>query len=328
MISLAKKTVHVNISYSVVMINAIELPPEEETQHSLEEYTNVNADLPYLLSDFCQEKGWIFIQLSNSLVFSGDKNCGYKSIDIPDATTKYGKSKAQGEVHPHTMTIRCDVVGEDDEKKLGLVERLKQAHFNGEKEIVVESRFWNGVTLPEFAQLVEIAILHEKYWKGIKHWGCKEAIDYPTLAKYYCTLLNIPLVITPGPIVKRHMLDGADSITTTLEVFPRIMQTYKNYQVRRTCGGDTLRFRFIVINMAKSIKRLEQIKSEFLQKQLIFQTFPAVPGSECKMVKYNDRFEHMYYKDDMCFTIDRAMEPQQKRHKIGYLAGVESPSGP
>ncbi len=115
----------------------------------------LNALLPHLLKDICNQHKAKLIHISTDCVFSGKKG-RYTEDDFRDAEDVYGRSKALGEIFedPH-CTLRTSIIGPELKDGTGLL------HWFMKQEGKVkgfENVFWGGITTLELAKCVHKVI--------------------------------------------------------------------------------------------------------------------------------------------------------------------------
>ncbi len=122
----------------------------------IDKYANlkINSIFPHTISKMCDINGSKFIQISNSLVFSGNGTRDYTEFDTPDASTLYGKTKHLGEItdQPHVLTLRCTTFGRELMTHYGPFERV--AMNSGNKVTGNVNVLYNPLSATEFAKVV------------------------------------------------------------------------------------------------------------------------------------------------------------------------------
>lgn len=116
----------------------------------------LNAYLPHLLKDLCNQCNAKLIHISSDCVFSG-KRGGYEAEDFRDADDIYGRSKALGEViDSNHVTLRTSIIG-PELKHNG--EGLMNWFLNQSGQIKgYKKAIWSGVTTLELAKAIESVI--------------------------------------------------------------------------------------------------------------------------------------------------------------------------
>lgn len=119
----------------------------------------LNALLPHLLKDLCNQRNAKLIHISTDCVFSGKKG-NYSENDFRDADDVYGRSKSLGEIFekPHT-TLRTSIIGPELKSNgSGLLNWFltQNETING-----FSNAYWGGVTTLELAKAIEICINEE-----------------------------------------------------------------------------------------------------------------------------------------------------------------------
>jgi dTDP-4-dehydrorhamnose reductase len=153
----------------------------------------LNALLPHLLKDLCNQYQAKLIHISTDCVFSGKKG-GYAEDDFRDADDVYGRSKALGEIfdEPH-CTLRTSIIGPElKENGTGLFAWFlrQEGAVNG-----YTHAFWSGVTTHELAKQIQKVILHDL--KGLFHITNGQKISKFELLHLFNRLREVPITIYP-----------------------------------------------------------------------------------------------------------------------------------
>lgn len=119
----------------------------------------LNALLPHVLRDLCNQFQAKLIHISTDCVFSGKKGA-YTEDDFRDADDVYGRSKALGEIfkEPH-CTLRTSIIGPELKRSgTGLLHwfLLQSGEVKG-----YTNAFWGGVTTLELAKNIHKAIQND-----------------------------------------------------------------------------------------------------------------------------------------------------------------------
>jgi dTDP-4-dehydrorhamnose reductase len=113
----------------------------------------VNSHLPQYLAQYARDNGCRLIHISTDCVFSG-KTGYYTESSLPDASYRYGVTKALGEVDDrHNLTIRTSIIGPELKPTgVGLFHwfMLQSGHIQGYADA-----FWSGVTTVQLAKFIE-----------------------------------------------------------------------------------------------------------------------------------------------------------------------------
>lgn len=157
-----------------VVINCIGiLNKVAEDNHALAAL--LNSFLPNYLDVLAGKYNYILVHVTTDCVFDGLKG-DYTELDVPNAKTYYGLSKALGEVNSErTLTLRTSIVGPDQNPNgVGLFQWFtKQSGtikgFTG--------AIWTGVTTLQLAKVMEEGIL-----KGLT--GLHHAVNGEKINKY------------------------------------------------------------------------------------------------------------------------------------------------
>lgn len=175
----------------------------------------VNALFPYILSSLSEKYGFRTIQIATDCVYSGETG-RYVESDIHDARDVYGKTKSLGEVKKGKfLNIRTSIIGPEEKGKLSLLE-----WFLAQKEGSTIKGFahhrWNGVTVLQFAELVEKIINAGPHFfdelvslSPIHHFVPNASVDKHELMHIFRDVFNkrieIERVDDIGPAVDRTL---------------------------------------------------------------------------------------------------------------------------
>ena len=113
---------------------------------------NINARLPYHISNVASDIGAHIIQIGTDCVYSGSKG-GYDENALHDALDVYGKSKSLGEANVDNIThIRASIIGPEVNYSRSLIEWFK-SQPKGSAITGFNNHLWNGVTTFQFAKV-------------------------------------------------------------------------------------------------------------------------------------------------------------------------------
>jgi dTDP-4-dehydrorhamnose reductase len=119
---------------------------------AMEEATRINAEFPHMLAGLAAETGFKLLHVSTDAVFPPEGGC-CSEADPPQPADFYGRTKLLGEPRsPHTLTIRCSIIGPNPVKKQGLFEWVAAQPTNATIQ-GYDDQLWNGVTTLQFANL-------------------------------------------------------------------------------------------------------------------------------------------------------------------------------
>lgn len=112
----------------------------------------LNSVLPHFLAEELANTDTKLIHISTDCVFEGTKGC-YSELDIPDATSYYGRSKALGEViDDRNLTIRTSIIGPELKSNgVGLFHwfMMQSGQIKGYQKVI-----WSGVTTLQLAKAI------------------------------------------------------------------------------------------------------------------------------------------------------------------------------
>jgi dTDP-4-dehydrorhamnose reductase len=189
---------------NVVVINCVGSIPQRQNIHK-EDILLVNTVFPLVLEKVCTKLNYNLIHASTDCVFNGYKG-SYSEVDIPNAQSIYGISKALGEPVNSTV-IRTSIIGEELNNKLSFLEWVKNStgEING-----YNNHYWNGITCLQYCHLVEAIISKNLFWKGIKHIYSSEIVSKYELCCIIADIYNL------NDILKINSKDAACKIDKTL----------------------------------------------------------------------------------------------------------------
>lgn len=153
----------------------------------------LNALLPHVLKDLCNQHQPKLIHISTDCVFSGKKGA-YAEDDFRDADDIYGRSKALGEIfeEPH-CTLRTSIIGPElKENGTGLFAWFMRQE--GEVKGYTNA-YWSGVTTHELARQIHKVIMHDL--KGLFHVTNGQKISKFELLHLFNRLREVPITIHP-----------------------------------------------------------------------------------------------------------------------------------
>lgn len=133
----------------------------------------LNSVFPHLLAENLNHTGIKLIHISSDCVYEGTQG-NYTELDVPDAVSYYGRTKALGEVKDgQNLTIRTSIVG--PELKPGGIGLF---HWFMNQEGVVDGYknvIWSGVTTLQLAKAIEADIAKQE--TGLYHLVNNQTIN-------------------------------------------------------------------------------------------------------------------------------------------------------
>jgi len=169
----------------------------------------LNGFLPNYLDMLSEKYGYKLIHVTTDCVFDGKKG-DYTELDIPDAKSYYGLSKALGEVNnDRTLTLRTSIVGPDtNQNGIGLFQ-----WFVGQSGTIkgYDGVIWTGVTTLQLAKVMEQGI--KENLTGLYHAVNGEKISKYELLKLFQKYFNNGVVIgrDTHTISDKSLILSADS---------------------------------------------------------------------------------------------------------------------
>lgn len=189
-----------------VVINCAGVIPRRS--RSVAEMVAVNAVLPHLLADLCEERGARLVHVSTDCVFDGarDLHERYALTDVPDATDLYGRSKALGEPsRPHVLIVRTSFVG----PRHGLWAWL--ASNAGGKVEGYRSWLWTGSTVAAVAgSLGWLAESHADYYGRTIHLATEGWLSKAQVLELLAQYAGIEVEIENVDATHRNMALAPD----------------------------------------------------------------------------------------------------------------------
>lgn len=148
----------------------------------------VNSSFPHWIEEMVDP--FKVIHASTDCVFSGDLLCPltYSETDNKDASTVYGRSKAEGEI---TGTVRTSIIGPELKNGTNLFHWFvnSKGKVNGYSD-----HFWNGITTLEWArQALRIIEREERF--GLIQMGLKRPVRKDELLSYIKDIFNLDVSI-------------------------------------------------------------------------------------------------------------------------------------
>ncbi len=154
---------------------------------------SINALLPHVIADLCNEIGARLIHFSTDCVFSGKKG-NYKEDDFADADDLYGRSKYLGEPSgENTLTLRTSIIGHELRGKLSLVEWFlaQTGSVNGYINAI-----YSGFPTIELARIIDEYVISDPGMNGLYHVS-SERISKFQLLKLISEIYNKNIEILP-----------------------------------------------------------------------------------------------------------------------------------
>lgn len=128
------------------------------------EFLRTNSLFPRRMADWCALRSLPFIHVSTDCVFRGDA-APYFEDATPDATDRYGQTKAWGEP-ANAMVLRTSIVGPELHNHYSLLcWFLRQ---NGQARGFRNHR-WNGLTTLELGHVIGIILRRGLFQHGVRH---------------------------------------------------------------------------------------------------------------------------------------------------------------
>lgn len=157
------------LQFGDVVINCVGMVSERMASNQT--FYLVNAILPKILANVCEEKGIRLAHITTDHVFSGIKPPyeTYSEYDFHDTCDIHGMSKSDGDGYvkdkKYTATFRTSLIGEDHNQR-NLVEWVK-SYSRGTTILGYTNHTFGGVTCLELAKVIEKYLDSElREWSG------------------------------------------------------------------------------------------------------------------------------------------------------------------
>jgi dTDP-4-dehydrorhamnose reductase len=162
-----------HISESDWVINCAGVIRQKMNSYTVEEILKVNGQFPVNLARLCDRYRVKCFHITTDCVYSGKKG-SYVESDYYDADDIYGMSKNAGD-NDKCMTLRTSIIGEE---KSGFKSLLEWTRSQKDGEISgYANHFWNGVTTPYLAEIIDRIIGNGLYERGIFHIYTKDTVS-------------------------------------------------------------------------------------------------------------------------------------------------------
>ena len=133
----------------------------------------LNSVFPHLLAENLNHTGIKLIHISSDCVYEGTQG-NYTELDVPDAVSYYGRTKALGEVKDgQNLTIRTSIVGPELKPSgIGLFHWFmnQEGVVDGYKNVI-----WSGVTTLQLAKAIEVDTVKQE--TGLYHLVNNQTIN-------------------------------------------------------------------------------------------------------------------------------------------------------
>ncbi len=162
-----------------VVVNCIGVIKQDSSAGDTGRMMALNAELPHLLADACEERRARLIHISTDCVFSGRRG-RYVESDEPDPIDTYGRSKLLGEVHRSSaVTLRTSFIGHEIGSQRSLVDWFlsQVGTVNGFTKAI-----YSGLTAVELAHLLASAVFPREDLTGLYHVASTPISKYELLS--------------------------------------------------------------------------------------------------------------------------------------------------
>lgn len=175
----------------------------------------INAYMPHVLMNLCDELNSKLIHISTDCVFSGDKGTSYLEQDFKDGKDTYAKSKGLGEIiNEKHLTLRTSVIGPElktNGEELFHWFMSQSGEINGFTKAI-----WSGVTTLMLAKVVNWAI--ENKTTGLYHVTNNKSIDKHSLLSLIKKYTKKSISINPidGKKINKSFIDTRNELSFTI----------------------------------------------------------------------------------------------------------------
>ncbi len=129
-----------------------------------------------------ETQGFRIINLTTDCVFAGTRG-GYLETDLHNAEDVYGRSKSLGEVPGKTiLNLRTSVIGPEI-RGFGSLLQWVLGHEAGATISGFADHWWNGVTTPALARVIDAILAHSPTLAGTVHLVPADTANKHELAK-------------------------------------------------------------------------------------------------------------------------------------------------
>ena len=176
-----------------IVLNCIGIIKQRSEANDPVSAISINALLPHVIADLCNEIEARLIHFSTDCVFSGGKG-NYTEDDFADADDLYGRSKYLGEVKgENVVTLRTSIIGHELRGKLSLVEWFlsQSGRVNGYVNAI-----YSGFPTIELARIIDEYVIPDSGMNGLYHVS-SEPISKYELLKLIAEIYNKNIEILP-----------------------------------------------------------------------------------------------------------------------------------
>lgn len=162
-----------------VVVNCIGVIKQDPSAGDTGRLTALNAELPHVLADTCEERRTRLVHISTDCVFSGTKG-RYVESDQPDPVDAYGRSKLLGEVHRSSaVTLRTSFIGHEIGSHRSLVD-----WFLSQVDVVkgFTKAIYTGLTAVELSHLLASVVFPREDLTGLYHVASTPISKYELLS--------------------------------------------------------------------------------------------------------------------------------------------------
>jgi len=181
----------ISIEKGDVIVNCIGLIKPLIDSSNTAAAIKINSLFPYILSEIGERCSANVIHITTDCVWSG-KEGNYNEDSPHDALDVYGKTKSLGEPGNCTV-IRTSIIGEEVDNNRSLVEWIRSRKDKDANGFL--NHIWNGVTCLELAKCIGQIIIHNSYWKGVRHIFSPTSVTKAILLKLINDIYNFNISI-------------------------------------------------------------------------------------------------------------------------------------
>ncbi|MFP6901271.1 MAG: SDR family oxidoreductase [Opitutales bacterium] len=165
-----------------LIVNAAAVSDYEGRNEDCAAAARINVDLPFRLAEISNHVGARFLHLSSDMVFDGTSP-PYRSTDVPNPLTVYGKQKLEAErkvlqaCPENLVVLRITLVnGNSPSGRRSVHEQLLRSLSKGERPILFEDEYRQPCSCENVADVL-VDLCERPNLTGLFHWGGAERLS-------------------------------------------------------------------------------------------------------------------------------------------------------
>lgn len=253
------------------------------------DFRDANVGFPLKLADLCREAGVHMIHLSTDCVFEGKAGSVRTSSATPDATSEYGKSKAEADAalsrNENVSIVRASIVGHEDHRagQHGFLAWVR-TQKNGTTVDGYTNHRWNGLTCLEMAKQIVATVERTVYWGGAQHWGTLDVVTKADMVRCvsdtYGKFLTVRNVETERVVFRDLALDVIVEKTVREMIQEQFLwwRSIQNQVVgkRITIIGGTGSLGHSLVDRFQSDNEIQVVSRDELKQLNMERAFPGI----------------------------------------------------